>query len=496
MIRVLRQIYLLIFTNHLLDFSYNIGVMLGYSVFVCALMKSNENKNDTSKQLCHLVTGVGLAVVFFCKIPVFLILIAAYVCHEYLCFLTYKNFQRSLGNLIAVSLGGLGFFGYVSYSIDGPIQVLNHMYDGYQSLKTLELYSPSIIYEWSKIVVFFDVLMSRMVAHFHGQPQFLFFLVILVAPMAIWFQLNVQKLLCFLASQIFAAALIFFIVNTWLLEVDAKTQLNNLHMGFGLCLILFLILLLSSYKSHSKNQLYLFALLFFGFFINRFLSTNNLYNSSYLYMGLNFSAILLLMIRSHHQTRILSLVPVLFVLVWCVSSSYVYHFNFPYRLSANLAQANEPVNLHENYGSILLPESDAKIYKELSKLNLYTGNLARGDWLFIDLTGRIPGVALAQDAYTGELAWNAGGYPGSGEFMKLGLRNVPKNVVKNTVVVSSQDPRRLNGENHIERKYLNEFLSRHNLAFPEDYIPIGEFHIPYVNYNAKIYVSKELYEGR
>lgn len=487
--------FLLIFTNHLLDFSYNIGILFGFTIFVCALFHSNEKNGNIKNLLRYFFAGVGLGIIFFCKIPVMIILFAVYILHELILFLEGKYFNKLIGNFFTLCLGALVLIGYVSYSVTSLEQVFINMYEGYRSLEILKLYSPSLVYEISKIIVFFKVLFSRMLAHFIGQPQLLFLLIILIAPMLIHLKLEPQKINYIFSAQILSAALVPFTVSEWMFEVSPKTQLNNLHMGFGLCLLLFTILILSTHKYLTKNQIYLVIVLFFGFFINRFLSTNNLYNSSYLYLGLNFSSILLLFCFSRRQTKIFSYVPILFVLMWCVSSSYIYHYNFPYRLTANLKQADVLVSLHEKYGMVKLPRADARIYEELSKLSIYTNYLNKGDWLLIDLTGRVPGVALLHDAYTGDLFWNAGGYPGSGEFMKFGLQNVPKDIVQNTVIISSDEPDQLKGENHIKKDYLNEFLTLHGLVFPNDFLAIGGFHIPYVGYNAKIYISKALYEG-
>jgi len=86
---------------------------------------------------------------------------------------------------------------------------------------------------------------------------------------------------------------------------------------------------------------------------------------------------------------------------------------------------------------------------------------------------------------TGAIAWNTGGYPGSDNYLALGLSAQDAEVLRNARVTHGDKP-----ATRLSIAISNQHLSRGSSRFPDDYVAQVEFPVPYIDSRVTLYVPK------
>ncbi|MEP5152737.1 hypothetical protein [Planktotalea sp.] len=162
----------------------------------------------------------------------------------------------------------------------------------------------------------------------------------------------------------------------------------------------------------------------------------------------------------------------------------------PYRMNARLSEAQTAVS----YGPTQIPmrASDALADTYLA-LQSVTPDWGPDDKppVFIDLSGRAPGIGLHLGLRPPKMAWILGGYPGSDAYFDFALSLLPAEDISQAWVLMI-DPDGDPYKKSLSQELLNSYLETGSgRSFPQDYTAIADVPIAYIKRNAILYKPKE-----
>lgn len=489
------------FSPHLPDFSYNSGAYLGTLGVASSLVVLSQTSDQAQQQtgpslwIWGGVLGWSFVVLGLVKPPSAVLLFLVVVL---LFLLSQRRFWtgQAFLHLVAANLtGALLLLLLIALRVKAPWALFGDMWQGYESMVVLQAHHLTIGNEVQKFTGYYETLWDRVLSLVGKAPLgfMIGFLVVVMPLIALRFIAARHRHFALIAA-VGLAVLSLWLVWPILTEASFQALEANLHLGHFWLALVALVGLFSLDKEVVVGKLPWLGLLFWGFVFTLIATTNNWFSFSYMHTGLTAIAVAAVVYAMKITARLFAYIGLGYVLLWHLFPAYERLENFPYRLAGPLSQASVTVYLGPSLGTMRLPPVNARPYQAVAQFREEIGKYqAEADrrLTLIDLSGRLPGLALFLDMDTGPIAWNAGGYPGSDAYIALGLGQLDDEALKTAWIVYGEKPIAQQSFD-----FLNKELDRIGRQFPRDYDMRASFPFFYLESSVMLFSPKQADQNR